>query len=260
MAQIQPALLFVDVLGVKHQWRSAGSKGARVAFSKFHNAIDLALKSVRKTQVIDGLVESDSVAILCTSPKTAINLGRTLFANAFRIGNSHNEQRLWLRGVIVPYSSSVKFRNEAPFSDKFVVIRHFNLSNELLEAIAAEKAGFRGMRLLISGELSKQFWKNPSNIKLGEYGLFKTARRLDENAYPRILFEKGFRDILWMVSDEATWTEFRAIMAKRLRLAITNPEEIIHAGITASVFSQAGAIVSSHIDNHLCVSDVASNC
>jgi hypothetical protein len=260
MRNKQPTLLFVDVLGVKRQWRSAGSKGAKEAFLKFHDVINLALKSFRKTQVIDGIVESDSAAILCAGPKSAIKLGRTLFSNAFRVGNSHNEKRLWLRGVIVPYLASAKFRDETPFSDRFTVIRYFQLSDELLDAIAAEKAGFRGMRLLISGELSKQFWKKPSIINLGDYGHTITARRLDENAYPRILFERGFKDILWMISAEPIWTEFKTIMAKRLRLAITDPEEIIHAGITASIFSQAGAIVSSQIDNQSCNGDVDPNC
>lgn len=246
----QPALVFIDVLGVKHQWMRSGAEGAKSVFSEFHKVINTGLESVKPSQILNGLVESDSAAILCTSSRVAITVGRNIFRAAFRKGNSTQEERLWLRGVIVPYPKNIEFRNETSFSEAYSSIRYFDYSDELLDVISMEKSGFRGMRLLISGEPSKYFWKKPSQIKIRESGYMSTARRLEENMYPSALLNRGFKDVLWMVSEcKEEWDELAELMARRLRLAASNQEEITHAGVTASVFSIAGAMVGGHINN-----------
>src|SRR5258705_1140032 len=141
-------LLFIDMLGVRARWNAEGRAGAVRAFSQFRSVITEAIQTRKRGTILRGGIESDSAAIICPSLRVAVDIGRRAFRIAFGRARSPNDERLWLRGVIVAGNDEEQFRREQPLAQGLEQVRVAEYSPSLLEAISAEKAGFKGMRLL----------------------------------------------------------------------------------------------------------------
>src|SRR3712207_1524531 len=95
------ALLFIDMLGVRARWHIGGRQSAEQAFSAFRSVIIRALQTVAGAEIIQGGVEADSAAIEFTSIRSAIHVGKHAFRIAFSEARAPEDERLWLRGVII---------------------------------------------------------------------------------------------------------------------------------------------------------------
>lgn len=238
------SLLFVDRLGVRATWHDEGRIGAERAFGEMRSLLIESLQEVAEEGVVSAGLETDSLAVICKNPRCAIRLGRALFRNGFRRGNSASERRVWLRGVIVPSPETAAVRVDKVFVKPNVV--ESVLAPALLDAIAAEKSGFCGMRLLLSGALPAKGAQGRYRVMLSQTVTFNVVRRLNRSAYPSRLHASRFSDILWMVSDtEEEWAKLRAIMANRMRLAFADVNELVHAGATQAVFNSCGGLIGS---------------
>src|SRR5216683_5687545 len=163
-------LLFIDMLGVRARWHVGGRESVERAFSRFRSIIIEAIQTRDRGKVLHGGIEADSAAIICSSAKAAVDIGRNAFRIAFRSARSPNDERLWLRGVIVPANEADPLKTERPLASDLDQIKVAEYSTSLLEAISAEKSGVKGMRLLIGGGLSKKEIQKAYGLTIhGEY-------------------------------------------------------------------------------------------
>ena len=145
-----PVLLFVDMLGLRSAWRH----GRRAVVSKLSLFEGLVLESVRNAREVPyrGALDSDSAVLYFDRLAPAIEFGIALYRAAFECGAREGEERAWLRGVIAPSKSVARtFRDEVPTEARGIT--KFLYSDDLFDAINAEKSGFKGMRLLIASDL-----------------------------------------------------------------------------------------------------------
>jgi hypothetical protein len=157
---------------------------------------------------------------------------------------------MWLRGVIAPHKGTSGLRAESLLLPEFPHIIDYELEDSLTEAIAVEKSGIQGMRLLIGGGFSKNEVERASQIHFGDYAIV-LARRLRGSAYPAGVCMGRFRDILWMATaDDSEWKEMMEIMAKRIRWALSSHKELAHAGATYAVFSVCNAVIGTFRHDH----------
>ena len=250
------ALLFVDMLGVKSRWLSGGRGAAEYAFTAFRDFLSDAISSVPQKDLLTGLIESDSAALACRSPKVAITLGTHLYLKVFMSGVRTDKDRFWLRGVIAPHRDNDALRSEAGFSVG-EGISVFSYSDPLLDAIAAEKSGVKGMRLLIAAPLASKSVSRSVRLKVGEEW-FSPLQRLSHSSQPTKIFDE-YRDVLWMATgDEKEWQKRKRAMATRLRCSAKSPEEFLQAGITQVVFHECNAMLGKLASKTSTSSEAAS--
>lgn len=236
------------MLGVRARWHAGGRESAERAFFSFRSVILQAIQTQKRGKIIQGGIEADSAAIICTSLGTAINIGRNAFRFAFCTAKKSRDERMWLRGVIVPAGEIDKLRVEQPLED-FEQILISDYSPSLLEAISAEKSGFKGMRLLVGGGITNSMLLKTHRLKIFDKSICPMIR-LRSPSYPSRLKE-GYRDILWMASEtETQWDEMKSHMQNRLRWAASNADELMHAAITHVVFNRCGIFLGA-IKNQL---------
>jgi len=115
---------------------------------------------------------------------------------------------------------------------------------DLFDAIAIEKSGIKGMRLLVAKSLvtqdvSKRFSLDLEYLHLNR---FKTLR----NCHYGPQVDGTYLDFLWMVTDgEKERREMELLMSTRFRLSAKDPEEFAQAAATQLVFLEADAIIGS---------------
>jgi hypothetical protein len=215
--------------------------------------VAFALRGETAATVDLGMIESDAVAISCRTTETALSIGRRLFRAAFEQTSKNHDHRSWLRGVVVSRDTDEPLRRSAKFKQA-LKIDLMLYSQELLDAIATEKSGFKGMRLLIAEDLITPELRRSVRLPAGDLWLVP-LRHLRHCNYPgRVAV--GFRDYLWMAPqpDSAdNKAAYDILMATRLRLAAGDPEEFIQAAATQVLFHEYSAILSSLLgrDNHL---------
>lgn len=237
-------LLFVDLLGVKARWLRGGREAAEATFSAFREQVLLSLSAIEPSRILSGGVESDSAALVCDKQSTAIGIARELFLNTFRTSGKRRFDRLWLRGVILPFAAQNDLRTESLLPAPFGHVSVFDYSQELLESIAVEKAGFRGMRLLVANSCIDNAVRARFKLPIGTKA-FIPFRQLNHSPYPQRL-KRDYQDYLWMVSsDSDQWDTAKRMMALRLRQAAGNEQEFLHAAATQLVFHECAAIVGS---------------
>lgn len=246
---LPPALLFVDMLGVRDRWRTMGRDGARASFQTLRSTVIEVLDRTPSSRVLVGAIESDSVGIVLRTAADAVRFGCALYVNAFERGNTQAGPRTWLRGVIIPYEGPGLVAPEAPLLESHPNVLERVYFDSLLEGVAAEKSGYQGMRLLIGGGFSEKKIDRAAKLDFGDDRRMAIARRLKGDAYPGRL--AGFSDILWMATtDESEWVRRKMIMANRMRWALQRQEEMIHAGATQALFSVCGVIVADFCRQH----------
>ena len=233
-------ILFVDVLGVRSKWLSGGQPAAEAAFQTFRTLIAASLKGPVSDSLVRGVVESDSAALTFASLLPALDAAKALYSMAFR----RNHGRVWLRGCIVSLDGQDALRISTTFSGKLAKIELNLYSKPLLEAIAVEKSGFKGMRLLVESSLINAEVRTAVKQPIGHLNFIPLCK-LKAMRYPKRI-DGLFVDYLWMGSvDRGEFEEMRSIMAVRLRRAASEPEEFTQAAATQVVFHECGAILGS---------------
>lgn len=233
-------LLYVDMLGVKARWLKGGHEAAVAAFETLEELVKGRLHSYGK-YIISGGVETDCIAVICEPSEACIQLGIDIFKKAFSMPHQESGERIWLRGAIIPVDPSDELRKSSRLSDSIEKVFKYYYTDSLLEAIALEKSGYKGMRLLIANSLVTKQMRDHFGFKLGN-GFFIPFRALNHSVYPERVKE-NYQDILWMVeSDKDRWERMKQLMASRLRWSSRIVEEFLQAAATQLVFHECSAI------------------
>ena len=243
---MEKSLLFLDMLGVRSLWKTGGEDACIMAFQRFRDVVEQSIEPPQARDILQGEIESDAAALLFNSTRSCIKAGRSIFRNVFINQNSIDEGRMWLRGAIVNWGNgeATPFRQSRIINRRTPTLLENTFVNPLLKAISVEKAGFKGMRLLIENSPSRKIIRQRSKfMKLYELAV-PIAKRLQSAPYPTSL--DGYMDILWMASEtEDEWDVFKATMNNRLQFSARNTKEFIHAAATQVVFSECGSFANS---------------
>lgn len=227
---------------MKKVWATEGREGAEAAHKRFEELVRRGLATVVPDEVQTAAVESDAAAILCRTTEAAVHLGRAMYLDAFIRNRLELEQqrRMWLRGAIIGVDEDVDVLRVETERDGVAVTEY---SAPLLEAIEIERAGFRGMRLMIARDLLTRPVKTEYRIPFAQRALIP-FRRLNFSTYP--LSIPDYDDVLWMATaDEDQWDRRVRRMSSRMRYAARDTEEIIQAAATQVVFDECTEIISS---------------
>jgi hypothetical protein len=214
-------LLFADLLGVRACWLRGGRVAAESAFKDFRNLIAGALRGRTVSEVTAGLIETDAAAVICTDVRVALDIGKHLYQMAFNQTNSNRNRHYWLRGVIVPRISDLPLRKTSHFTAPLGHVELMLYESELFDAVAIEKSGVKGMRLLVDKTLLTQQVIDQYRIPVGHLS-FIPFKNLRSSYYPPSL--KGtYLDYLWMQSGEprrdSRWN-VRCLLVSELLLQI----------------------------------------
>ena len=237
-------LLFVDLLGVRAAWQHGGRSEAESAFKAFRSLVAAAVEGRTREEILDGIIETDAMALHCADTGTALDIGQNLYQMAFRQTATNNNKRPWLRGVIVPRVSELPLRRPTSLRAPLNQISLMLYEPELFDAIAIEKSGIKGMRLLIDKDLLTAEVNSRQRLAIGRYS-FIPFKRIHSGRYPREIAETHV-DYFWMASSTAERRrELSRIMHLRLRLAAQDPEEFAQAAATQVAFLECEAIIGS---------------
>jgi len=232
------------MLGVRSLWHTGGRPAAEEAFKHFWNLVAASLKGETSEAIPQGILESDAAVLMCQSASVAARVCQKLYRIAFEKSKIADDDRIWLRGAIIPAPQLTALRSETSFSGPLNQIKIFEYADELLDAIAVEKSGIKGMRIIIDDSLITSSLITEFRIPVGEL-FFIPFRHLTNSTYPGRL-KNGFQDYLWMASrSEEEWTHYSILMASRLRWAAQNDEEFLQAAATQVVFHECAAIFTS---------------
>lgn len=235
-------ILYLDLLGSRSRWREGGAAAAREAFDAFTGLVIAAAKPDLDA-VIDGGIETDSAALVCSDAAAALRIARRAYVKALFRDHPDKNHRTWLRGAVVP-SDDAPLRTSRPANGRASQLSIWIYSPSFFDAVAIEKSGFKGMRLLIHSSLMNTQLKNGSRIPIGSLFLMP-IRRLRHSSYPKMK-DGDVLEYLWMIgNDAAEWTNLQFQMAKRLREANSDPEEFAQAAATQVVFHEADALFRS---------------
>ena len=238
------ALLFVDLLGTKSQWAAGGSEAALARFAAFEQLIAGVIGRSGVTPPRLGSVESDAAAFDFSDANDALRFGAFLYQDAFLRPRRPADARLWLRGALVEAPDGSSLRTTAALNSTIGYVQRTTYSAPLLQAIAIEKCGFKGMRLVVEETLLTTATRNAFAQKL-KRGPLKPFRRLNHSPYPNQI-SKGFSDLLWMLIDDgAGWEQSARQMNRMLRWASGDVEEFQQAAATQLLFNESAAIVGS---------------
>ena len=98
-------LLYVDLLGMKARWQSAGIAGAKAAYQTLDLVIQQALTSVplQMAESVGGGIQSDAAALEFRDVTSALTVGRLVFRETFRRCGALDagHARHWIRGVVI---------------------------------------------------------------------------------------------------------------------------------------------------------------
>ena len=143
---------FIDLLGVRARWHEGGRESAEAAFGKLESMVSETLARVSPRSLRDGAIETDSAALVFGSAEDAFSFIRELFADAFTAPPKAKDVRLWIRGTVTAIHSRGELRHAAQLSGQ-AKVKVFRLDAGRLDAIAVEKSGFKGMRIVVEEKL-----------------------------------------------------------------------------------------------------------
>lgn len=236
--------LFVDLLGARRKWQTGGVPEATRAFNHFSQMVIAAARQSSAGTILDGGIETDSAMLICDGPITALTIAGRLYHWAFQNARRPDAPRLWLRGSLVPFDDDEFIRREATANIPLDNVNIFTYSPNALDAISIEKAGFKGMRLLLREETVDDEVRAAFRIPFDGYALIP-LRRLRHIGYP-VVIEGRLIDFLWMATgDDDEWHDISIHMTSRLRHSAKDPEEFAQAAATQVVFHECAAIRQS---------------
>jgi hypothetical protein len=234
---------FLDLLGVRARWHDGGRESAEAAFQQLERLVASTLTRLAPKGLRDGALETDSAAIVFDAAPDALAFVRALFCEVFVAPRSAKDERLWIRGTVssIQYRGRLRRAQGLPGHPK---IRAFQLAGGLLDAIAVEKSGFKGMRVLVEEKLLTAHVREVFHVQTGGRPL-DPFRSLTNSVYPRRI-AGVYQDFLWMADrDEAEWRKLKRSMSNRLRWCAQNSEEFLQAASTQVVFNETAAIFRS---------------
>lgn len=233
-------ILYLDLLGARSRWKREGAVGAETAFNDFARLVVAGAKP-DLAQVLDGGIETDSAALVCEDTPTGLRIADRCIRYAFfrDVGND----RTWLRGSLVPWDGKA-LRTSRPAHGKAKHLSIWTYSPSFLDAVAVEKSGFKGMRLLVRPSLVNETLKREFRIVVNPISI-PLFRRLRHSSYPTVQ-DGNLQDYLWMIkADDNERLSLSFQMALRLREANADPEEFAQAAATQVVFHEAESIYRS---------------
>jgi len=236
------ALLFVDLLGVRARWHAGGRPAAEDAFRQFRG---LVLAEARKSPAhsqLTGAIESDAAALSCPTAVDAVDLVKRIYRTGFKVPSRQEDFRTWMRGVVVPVEEGVDLRTVTT-ARNLPGIQDFAYAGPLLDAIAVERSGFKGMRVLIDDRLVDRTLKSHFEITTKTAPLIP-FKKLGHSGYPKSV-AGGFQDFFWMAAACDEWGVMERQMTKRLRWSAKDSEEFVHAAATQVVFHEVLSIKHS---------------
>ena len=232
------------MLGVRSRWQRGGRDAAEEAFQIFRGLVASSLKNFPHEQVLKAIIETDAVAVTCSSVSCALQIAKRLYLTAFVQTARDREKRVWFRGAVIPCENNEELRKTINFKPPLEQVRLVLYEPELLDAIAVEKSGFRGMRMLVQKALVTKEVTKEFCIPIEKLNCI-TLKKLRNSLYPaRVAGE--YVDYLWMATPDADeLVKLERIMALRLRAASHDPDEFIQAAATQLVFHETSAIIGS---------------
>ena len=234
---------FIDLLGVRARWHEGGRASAEAAFGRLEALVGEALTRLAPKSLREGAIETDSAAIVFGSTEDALSFIRDLFSEAFTAPRRAKEERLWIRGTVTAIHNRGALRHSENLA-QHSKIRVFRLDAGLLDAIAVEKSGFKGMRIVVEEKLLTQAVRDHFGVRAGSRTLVP-FKSLTNSVYPRRIAHV-YEDFLWMArSEEAEWRKLERSMSDRLRWSAQDSEEFVQAASTQVVFNETVAIFRS---------------
>jgi hypothetical protein len=234
---------FLDLLGVRARWHEGGRTSAEAAFGRLEALVSETLARLAPKSLRDGAIETDSAALVFGAPEDALGFIRELFSDAFVSPRRAAHERLWIRGTVTAIENRGPLRHAGPLAGHAKVRVH-RLDGGLLDAIAVEKSGFKGMRIVVEAKLLTQAVRDRFRVQAGSRTL-DTFKSLTNSVYPRRIAHV-YEDFLWMArTEEAEWRTLKRSMSDRLRWSAQDSEEFLQAASTQVVFNETAAIFRS---------------
>jgi hypothetical protein len=234
---------FLDLLGVRARWHAGGRESAEAAFEKLETLVSETLTRVAPASLRDGAIETDSAALVFGATEDALGFIREVFSEAFTAPKKVKDERLWIRGTVTSIHSRGELRRSAQLG-RHAKLRVYRLDAGLLDAIAVEKSGFKGMRIVVEEKLLTASVQERFGVRAGSRRLVP-FRSLTNSVYPRRIAHV-YQDFLWMArNQEAEWRKLKRSMSDRLRWSAQDSEEFVQAAATQVVFNETVAIFRS---------------
>jgi len=234
---------FIDMLGVRARWHEGGRASAEAAFERLETLVGEALARLAPKTLRDGAIETDSAALVFGSSEEALSFIRDLFSEAFAAPRRAKEERLWIRGTVTAIQNRGALRHSAQLAGHSKV-RVYRLDAGLLDAIAVEKSGFKGMRIVVEEKLLTPAVREYFAVRAGSRTLVP-FKSLTNSVYPRRI-ASVYEDFLWMArTEEVEWRKLKRSMSDRLRWSAQDSEEFLQAASTQVVFNETVAIFRS---------------
>jgi hypothetical protein len=234
---------FIDLLGVRARWHAGGRASAEAAFGRLEGLVGETLTRLAPKSLRDGAIETDSAAVVFGSTEDALAFIRDLFSTAFVTPRRVKDERLWIRGTVTGIQSRGALRRPAQLSGQ-PKVSVYRLDAGLLDAIAVEKSGFKGMRIVVEEKLLTQAVRERFRVRAGNRELVP-FKSLTNSVYPRRIAHV-YEDFLWMArTEEAEWRRLKRSMSDRLRWSAQDSEEFLQAASTQVVFNETVAIFRS---------------
>lgn len=217
-----------------------GTTPGQQHLSGFQNRVADALS---KCGSLDVLIESDSAVAIFADVGRAILSGEQVFQTIFDAPGP-----IWMRGVIVGCGGTTtisalmnrRTRGGIPIRGP---------GSALLEALVAEKSGFKGFRLRVKTSLLTPAIRNSLQKKVVTEDPYdavpaptSTIFRTKDLRYAGSPNGSGFEDVLWMLDDEPEFNTRDEELTYRLRRSGRDPAEAEQAAMTKVVFEEARAI------------------
>lgn len=211
-------LVYVDALGMKARWASGSIESISDAYACFERRVRRVLASSPPAGGIGGGIQSDAAAFVFGDAIDAVRFGAALFRATFE--EASEQDRLWLRGVIVPTDTSPGELIRVSSLDHLgaLQVRHF--SDSMLQAINVEQR-FKGPRLLVADAIVTQDVQDALAIPLGDLHVIP-LRQLDYAPPPDREVAGPWWDVLYLTPDsitEATIAEVDKAVGRRIRWA-----------------------------------------
>ena len=238
------AILYIDLLGVQKMWQAGGAPAVKSRIQKFNEFILKQLEwlpgPLHRQGEYTVILSGDGVAITCQDFDQAIGIGTHLFTQAF-YATDKVASPFWLRGAISRWSNQYLAINTVPVHAKNLQVgSQYLMEDDFLAALALEKSGFKGMRLIISSTLLPNRGHDHQRHWKGFKRPLGIIARLDECTYPP---GEEYADVLWMADDEQRFEHLRGILAKRFKRSTHDPDEFAQAAWTRATFDQVETLI-----------------